>query len=791
MYFRILKKELKRKKAMNLILLAFITLATMFVSSSVNNIVTVMGGLDYYFEQAGMPDYYIATMDKGKGEAVSNALADMDAVDSYGIEPVLYLNPDNLSHAGKAIPDLQNSIVLMAIEDAAIHYFDEENEILRQVEPGTVWLSIKALERSGLHAGDSITVSVGGVSEELKIAGGMKDAYLGSDMVGMDRFIMNGADFAKFNTDTQINTQYGGSFCYIRIADTTAVEKSMDTLGTSVVFTGDKQMMKLTYMLDMVIAGLLLVVSVCLILISFLVLRFTIAFTISEEYREIGVMKAIGIRTMKIRGLYLTKYLALAVAGAVIGFAAGIPFGKLLLGSVSKSMVLGNDCGVLLNLLCAVGVVGIILLFCFSCTRKVARFTPLDAIRSGMTGERFKKKSFLRLQKTRLRPAGFLAANDVLSSPRRYLTVMLTNALCLVLLMILANTANTLKSSELISFIGMTKSDAYYTNEDLQMSFMTEGGRAMLENELAEMEQTLANHDMPAKCSYEVLYELSLTFGDNTCNSRGFEGVGTTTDQYVYQQGTPPQNAGEIAITPVIAEKLGADIGDTIFIRMPEGEQPFLITAIYQSMNNMGEGVRLHESLDLDFAQSSGAFAFQITFTDHPSSKEVAGRIARIQTLYNTDKVYSADEYVDKIIGVADTLNAVKRFVLLLAVLVIALVTVLMERSFLAKERGEIAILKAMGFQTGTIVRWHGYRFGIVGIAAAVLAAALSYPLTLLAVNPIFSMMGALYGVPYRIVPAEIFLLYPAIGVAVTLASALLTALYAKTIAASEASGIE
>ena len=45
-----------------------------------------------------------------------------------------------------------------------------------------------------------------------------------------------------------------------------------------------------------VIAAILIIVSVCLILISFLVLRFTIVFTLQEDFKEIGIMKAIGIR---------------------------------------------------------------------------------------------------------------------------------------------------------------------------------------------------------------------------------------------------------------------------------------------------------------------------------------------------------------------------------------------------------------------------------------------------------------------------------------------------------------
>ncbi len=50
MYLRILKKDLKRKRTMNVILLVFIILASMFMSSGVSNIITVTTALDSYFE---------------------------------------------------------------------------------------------------------------------------------------------------------------------------------------------------------------------------------------------------------------------------------------------------------------------------------------------------------------------------------------------------------------------------------------------------------------------------------------------------------------------------------------------------------------------------------------------------------------------------------------------------------------------------------------------------------------------------------------------------------------------
>lgn len=45
MYLQILKKDIKRKVTMNIILFLFVLLSSMFISSSVNNILTICGNL--------------------------------------------------------------------------------------------------------------------------------------------------------------------------------------------------------------------------------------------------------------------------------------------------------------------------------------------------------------------------------------------------------------------------------------------------------------------------------------------------------------------------------------------------------------------------------------------------------------------------------------------------------------------------------------------------------------------------------------------------------------------------
>ena len=62
MNFRILKRDLKRKRSINVILLVFIFLSTMFIAGSLNNFAVVTTGVDYFLEQSGIGDFLIVTM---------------------------------------------------------------------------------------------------------------------------------------------------------------------------------------------------------------------------------------------------------------------------------------------------------------------------------------------------------------------------------------------------------------------------------------------------------------------------------------------------------------------------------------------------------------------------------------------------------------------------------------------------------------------------------------------------------------------------------------------------------
>lgn len=789
MYRNILKKDLKRKKAMNIILLLFIIFATMFVSSSVNNIINVTTALDSYFEMADVPDYFVAVMNKNCAVDIDETVRSASAADRYATEHVLFLSSGNFIYEDE---DIVNESINLVHSDICMNYFLPDGSTLETVRQGEFYMAESKADDLGIDVGDKLTIECNGVSRGFVLAGKIKDALFGSKPITITRYIISEEDFNCFLSAEKTDGYYGGSLVYLYSSDMDAVLPQIKPIAENSVLTMDRATMKFFYVFDMIVVGILLVVSIILIMIAFVVLRFTISFTLSEEFREIGVMKAIGIGNFKIRGLYLVKYMGLSLIGAAIGLVLGFPFGKMLMSVSSPSIIIGNQSPVLVNILCAVLVIAVILLFCYGCTGRVKKLTPIDAIRNGQTGERFRKKSLMSLRKSRFPMSPFLALNDIVSSPRRYGIITLTFFLCLSLLLILSATVSTMNSNRLATAFGWADCDIYLDNKILS-DCMLEDGHERLEKHLDEMEQALAENGIPAKCYQEMVFNLPVSFGENESNIIIYQGTGSTMDMYEYTAGTAPQNTDEIAITRISAEKLNAAIGDIVTVKTIDGDKEYIISAFFQSMNQQGSGMRLHCDEYINYVQAVGGVdSTQITFTDHPDSREIERRIEEIQRIFpDYENIKTCAEKIADMIGVAGTLDAVKSLVVVLTIVLAALITVLMERSFIAKEQGEIALMKAVGTRNGKIYGYHALRFLFVGMMAVMIGEVFAMPLTHLCIDPIFKMMGMELAVDYVINPVEMYLIFPVVILATTGVSAFLTALYTRKISASDTANIE
>ena len=787
MLFDILKKDIKRNKTMNIILFLFVIIASIFFASGFSNLIAVLNGTDYMFEKAEVGDYQIATVGENVIGSLDEDLDSIDSIDSYKKDTVIFLMNGELMRSDDEKIDFSNTGLLQSIDRTGIKLFDKDNNVITGVNKGEVWVTSSFLRTHDLSVGDTIKIEKDDIHKSFKIVGGIKDAFLGSEFMNNGRYIMNDDDFSEFYNNENSFRYSGGEIFYINSDNVKDVDSKVSKLN-NVNYAYPTSNIKLAYVMNLIVAFVVVILSLCLILVSALVLRFSINFSISEDFREIGVMKAIGIKNTKIRLLYLVKYVFVALIGSVIGLFISFPFGKMLLDMVTEDMILGSDNVVLSNACGALAVLVLVSLSAYISTKKVKKLSPVDAVREGQTGERYKKRNGIKPSKSLLRPTHYLSLNDVLSSPKRFLTIIVTFSLCTLFVLVLVNTANTMNSDRLASSFGPVN-DVYMSELSDAMSYKFEGKEALTKH-LKDIEDEFIKEGMPCKVSETLTYTYGVEFNKDTYNYLLEQGINIKATDYNAIKGDLPKNKNEVCITKYFTELTGAKIGDTIRIDLGEGLENFLIVGEYQSMNQLGKVILIHEDVDTDFQHLSNPGHYRVKFTDSPDQKIIDERVEKIKEIRNNDKVYNCTDYCLNQIEVYPILDGVAKVLLIIVLFVVVLITVLMERSFIADEKNEIAIVKAIGFRDFTVIRWHVFRFFTVALIAMIIAVVLSVPVTDLTISPIFGMMGA-SNVEYNYDILRCFVTYPLIIMAVTVITATLTALYTRKIVSRDTASIE
>lgn len=768
MFLRILQKDLKRKRTMNMILLLFIILTSMFLASSVDNLIAVSGAIDHFLNISKVPDSIVVALTDGKRDEIADFLKEQRWTSEYEVIDGFNLINENVTitscqaDPGRTGYERTNTLFIQRVPHNLMKVFTEENERLT-LKPGEIAFPKVEADNNNLQVGDKVCIRVGEEEQEFRIAAVVKDAVFGSSMMGFKRLFIGEEDFDRYEKQEGIvhTAIYG-----VLYADKEKFKQEWKKQNFNVISAVEgKGVIRMCYIMDMLIAAILIVVSVCLILLAFLVLRFTIVFTLQEDYKEIGIMKAIGMREAGIKGLYLVKYFALAVTGALIGLGFSVPFGNAILKRAIVNIVVEQtEQNFVIKLVCAAMVVGIVLFFCYVSANKLKKISALEAIRSGSGGERYHAKSPLKLWKqTRMRPFFYLAANDILSSLRRFGVLFMTFCLGMLLILLPLSAANTLKSDGVIWEFGLSPSDVYldtgkgetYT-VDMDSMF----------RDMEEIEQVLAEHGMKAVTGADMGYMIPCYAQDPEDSVAYYvlQAVGSWDRHYSLLSGREPELSNEVILTELTAGELGVGIGDTIHFTMAGRTEEFIITGIYQSMMNMGQGFRVSRSAKMDPANAGGIMCIQVEIEEMDSA-EACEKLAEIFPDY---RIMNVRGFLDNMIGgIIEQIDRFIYFIVGVVLVINGLITVLLMKTIMGRERGEIALLKSMGFAQRSLRAWQTVRVLLV-LAVSVLAGALlSRLLAPYVIGPIFAMMG---GTSIKLVmgSVEVYVFYPLVLFLVT-----------------------
>lgn len=800
MYFKILKRSLKSKKSINFILLVFILLASMFIAGSVNNLILITGGVDSYFELAGIDDYIIISSMGGRPEEplesdikIEEFLKSNQYVDNYTVDDTVYAGGGQIWKDDDTEFSLNGPVAISTCTIQQQKFFDEDNNQITQIDEGEIYLTNREFEGNDMSIGDKIYFVMSDDSRiEFTVAGISKDAALGADMMGTHRFLISENDMDKLFVDKEY---LYSRFYSVELNDTEAFIKDYQNKEISVLFADKRETFKITYIMDMLIAAIFIVASLLLVIISIVILRFTIVFTVNEDYKEIGIMKAIGIGDTGIRKLYITKYTIIAILGSIIGFGASIPFSKVLMKPALKNMVV-NDNGnnIVLQLIICILVAVTVIYFAYLSTGKIKKMTPMDAIRSGNNGERFNKKGLIKLNKSKFKATSFMALNDVLSEKKKYLILFLATVVGIWMVVMPINTINTLNSENIVEWFCMQKTDAVASSDAEYYEIVSAMTKQACYDCVNKYEKLLEDNGYAVKdVSMEIgMSSTKLTFGDKSTKTMAFQGIGTDISKYAYTEGVAPKYENEIAITHVVAERLGVKIGDTVYVNINGEDKPFVITAFFQSMNNMGEGVRFTEEVDLDYTMINYATGVQFNFEEEYSDKEIEELIEEISLILPKGcTIYSMKDSMSRMIGgISERLIPIKYAMLAVVILVNILIVMLMQKMFILREKGEMAMLKSIGFANKDIINWQTKRIAMVIFLGVIVGTLTGTPFSQITSGQVFKFMGA-SKITFDINVLEVYIIYPLAIFAASVLMCMLTMLSVRKITVNDMNEIE
>lgn len=768
MFRKILKKDFKRKKAMNIILFIFMLTASILIAGSTNLLYSTITAVDYFIEKSEVADLISVT---GTSEDIRDTITEWTdssrTVKDYLGEDIILVD-EKLVTASPGKPLQNTGTLVIAVKPVKYNLVFNKDGKDFEVGPSQAAVPVSVQKKMGLSVGDSLTIEINGYRKEFTVSCIFKDAVLGAELMGLKRILLNKTDFDILSTHASDaeHLQFWG-FSKITGYENKDLQNGFAELSVPTYTIVTKDLVRTTYVLDMVLAAIMIIVSIFLILISFLILRFTIVFTVMEDYKQIGVMKAIGLRDGKIRGIYSLKYLALSVVSGVIGYFASFPVSGLMKKNISEFILLvQSPMNYIISLISVLAVVGITMLFCNYSTGKIKKISAIDAIRQGNTGERFKNTGKLKLsRRKRMGIPLFLACSDIVSDMKKFIILIITFVLGTAIIIIPNNVITTLSSGDMISLFGYSNSDFYVRDGMI-------GNQQAAIDRIEELNAKFREVEISAQLRADLITNGKVFTMDKSesVSMLGLQGIEISPEQYDYLGGVAPILANEIAVTEKIAKTLDISIGDSIYCEL-EGEcREYIVTGLFQSYNNLGNSVRLPESYR---AESGGSTSVTISGLLSGTDKEKDGQFLKLKEAFPELSIKNNNEVVKSFIGdIIKQIGAVENLILIIVGGINFLITALLLRMLISKEIPDIAILKSMGVPTLSIKLWQIFRIGIVLAVSILLGTLLANTTGSFLTAGIFSVMGVTR-LKLLVEPLQVYLICPALVFAVTMLAVL------------------
>jgi putative ABC transport system permease protein len=747
---RVLRKDFLRKKLITIVVFAFIFLSALLVASGTNLIVELSNSLNALFTRANTPHFvqmHAGPLDQAEIDswaAANDMVADQQTV------KMITMDGSNL-YLGESQNPEENSIMDISFvtqNEGFDFLLDLDNNII-QLSPGEIAVPVYYSQQRDLAIGDKVRVNTGAEDMVFAITAFSRDSQMNPAIASSKRFLIHEQDYANLRQYID-ETEYLIEFLLVddsQISTFASAYQASDLpkIGPAV----DQGLFRILNTLsDGLVAGVVILMSLLLIVIAILSLRFTLLATIEEDTREIGVMKAIGIARSDIRRIYLAKYVVMGAAAALLGYLTSLLLNQVLsanvllyIGSASKSVL-----QTALPLVAASSIFLIVTISCVVILRRFNRISAVEALRSGSVGESMRSIPMLNLKRGRaLNINAYLGVRDVLQRFRLYGLLAFVFFFCAVIIIIPIHFLTTIQSPTFISYMGTGQSDIRI---DLRQS---EDVADRFDSTVAYL---TADPDV-AKLSPLVTSQFTIMQSDGTLETLNIETGDFSLFPLDYVKGTAPQQENEIALSFLNAGEMEKQIGDTVTLVIEGQEREMVVSGIYQDITNGGRTAKA------TLPYNPQTVIWYTVNLNLASDANIEEKMLEYSQIFDPARVTDTASFVSQTVG--NTVQQLKTVTVVTVVVGLALsvlITSLFMMMLITKDTNQIAIMRSLGFSLRHIRTQYLTRALFLLAFGIVLGTLFSNTLGQQLVSVVFSLQGA-SRIRFVIDPLQAYGIYP------------------------------
>jgi putative ABC transport system permease protein len=253
-----------------------------------------------------------------------------------------------------------------------------------------------------------------------------------------------------------------------------------------------------------------------------------------------------------------------------------------------------------------------------------------------------------------------------------------------------------------------------------------------------------ADTDGVAKSLHYTNVNLTVQYGDNETSTNSF--ICNDYDKVVVStiiEGRYPKHDNEIVLSTVNQRKLGADIGDVVYIKSNDKSYDFMVVGITQHITSLGQSISITEDGMLRCNSSYVPVSLYLYLEEGTSVTDTITVLENSLADYSIDVLNMADIFKTTLSSITQSISMICITIGIITAFIVVLILYYLVKVKILRERNLIGINKALGFTTGQLILHNNVSLGIVILISTLLGSALA----VLTINPLCILMLSAAGI--------------------------------------------